>query len=242
MKKFARFAIASGIALVFVTGLWAADFWQAKLFTDWSDKEVAKVGSDSPWAKQVTISMGGGGGGNAEGSGGKKKGGGGGGNTMANDTGPAEGIGAGGAGGGMSQSLTVRWQSALPVKQALVRLKYGMEAGSSTEARQILANNEPDYVVVVAGLNRGMVRGDAEQLKQSLMGSTELVIKGKESIKPKDFRIVGQGKMDAIFAFPRTNPIVEDDKEVEFVCKVGTITVKQKFRLKDMVFNGKLEL
>jgi hypothetical protein len=234
MKKLVTFTLALGVTLVFVISLWAADFWQAKLYTDWNDKEVAKLSSDSPWAKQFTISMGGGGGGGDTGGKRGKKGGD---STLADDTGPGAGIA-----GGMAVNLTVRWQSALPIKQALLKMKFGAEVGTSPEAKQILANNEPDYVIVVAGLNRGMVRGDADQIKQALLGATELVIKGKESIKPKDFRIVGQGRIDAIFGFPKTNPIVEDDKEVEFVCKVGTITVKQKFRLKDMLYNGKLEL
>ena len=164
---------------------------------------------------------------------------------MPNDIAGAEAGGAGGglgAGGGASVSFTIRWQSALPVKQALVKMKYGKEAGTSPEAKQILAAAEPEYVVVVAGLNRGMVRGDADKVKEAMMAATELVVKGKEPIKPDNFRLVGQGKMDAIFAFPKTNPITEDDKEVEFICKIGTMSLKQKFRLKDMVFNGKLEL
>jgi hypothetical protein len=33
-----------------------------------------------------------------------------------------------------------------------------------------------------------------------------------------------------------------DDKEIEFSSKVGTIALKQKFKLKDMAVNGKLEL
>ena len=33
-----------------------------------------------------------------------------------------------------------------------------------------------------------------------------------------------------------------DDKEVEFSTRLGQTMVKQKFHLKDMVFNGKLDL
>ena len=237
------------LTIIFAVGLWAADFWQAKLFTDWSDKEVLKVSTDSPWARQVTVASGGGGGGGEGGGkeGGDKGGKGGGGRGSMGEIGQTSGNGAitgvdtgGGMGGGIS--LTVRWQSALPVMEALVRMKFGAEAGTSAEAKQILSATQPDYVVVIAGLSRGMVRGDADQLKQAMLASTELIVKGKDPIKPKDFRIVGQGKVDAVFAFPRTNPIVEADKEVEFVSKVGNNTIKQKFRLKDMVFNGKLEL
>ena len=41
--------LLTGVALV------AADFWVEKDFTTWSDKEVLKMLTDSPWAKQVRI-------------------------------------------------------------------------------------------------------------------------------------------------------------------------------------------
>jgi hypothetical protein len=121
-------------------------------------------------------------------------------------------------------------------------MSFKGDAATSPEAKQRLEANEPDYVIVVSGLNRGMVVGSPDEVKQAMMAATELVIKGKEPIKPKDFRIVGQGRMDAVFAFPKGNGITEDDKEIEFQCKVGTISIRQRFRLKDMMFNGKLEL
>lgn len=236
MKITAPLSLASGVCVVAVS-LWAADSWQAKLFTDWNDKEVQRISENSPWAKQFSIALGGGGaGGGKSGKGGKGGGGSGGGSTLADDTQGLDG------GGGPSVTFTIRWQSALPIKQALVKMKYKAEAGTSAEAKQLLSATEPEYVVVAAGLNRSMVRGDAEQIKQALMGATQLVVKGKEPIKPDNFRLVGQSRMDAVFAFPKTNAITEDDKDVEFQCMVGTFSLRQKFHLKDMVFNGKLEL
>jgi hypothetical protein len=216
------------LVIIFSACLWAADFWQTKPFTEWADKDLSKMISNSPWAKEFSVEMTG----SAPAGGGDKKG-----TRDRGQTGAAE------AGGGMpSITLTIRWASALPVKEASVRLNFKGDAATSPEAKQRLEANEPDYVIAVSGLNRGMVLGSADELKQAMMGATELVIKGKEPIKPKDFRIVGQGRVDALFAFPRTNPITEDDKEVEFQSKVGTITIRQRFRLKDMMFNGKLEL
>lgn len=220
----------AALVIVFAVGLCAADFWQTKPFTEWTDKDITKLSGNSPWAKEFSVEMGGAmpGGGGGKGGGKTRDGG----QTGAQEAG----------GGAPSLTLIIRWQSALPVKQALVKMKYKEEAATSAEAKQILELNEPDYVVVVAGLNRGLVQGKADELKATMMAATELVIKGKEPIKPKDFRIVGQGRVDAVFSFPKTNPITEDDKEVEFQCKVGTISIKEKFRLKDMVINGKLEL
>jgi hypothetical protein len=48
--------------------------------------------------------------------------------------------------------------------------------------------------------------------------------------------------MDVLFAFPRSMPFTADDKEVEFITKLGTSTLKYKFKLKDMVVNGKLDM
>jgi hypothetical protein len=48
--------------------------------------------------------------------------------------------------------------------------------------------------------------------------------------------------MDLFFVFPKTPAFVLDDKEVEFSTKLGALVVKYKFRLKDMLFNGQLDL
>ncbi len=223
---------------LFTLTLWGADFW-TKPYTDWTDKEVQKIGNSSPWAKEFSVALAGSGG--APGGGSGRRGGGGGGGGGQNNPGSASADDVGGAGGGLT--LYIRWQSALPVKQAVARAKYGAQAASSPDAKQFLETVEPLYVIVVDGLNRGMLGGgDADAIKKTSLEQTALVIKGKEPIKPTDFRMVGQGRISAVFAFPKTNPIDVDDKEVEFQTRVGTLSIREKFRLKDMVLNGKLEL
>jgi hypothetical protein len=234
MKKLAAFVF------LFAFTLWAADFW-TKPYTDWTDKEVQKIGNSSPWAKEFNVALGGGGG--APGGGSGKRGGGGGGQNNPASANAEDPGGLGGGGAGTSLTLYIRWQSALPVKEAVARVKYGAQVGSSPDAKQYLATEEPNYVIVIDGLNRGMIgAGDADAMKKTLLDQTALVIKGKELIKAIDFRLVGQGRISAVFAFPKTNPIDVDDKEVEFQTKLGTVSIREKFRLKDMMFNGKLEL
>ena len=55
---------------------------------------------------------------------------------------------------------------------------------------------------------------------------------------------VGQGDKGivAMVTFPKKDAFSLDDKEVEFSMKLGNATAKRKFKLKDMVFEGKLEL
>jgi len=83
-----------------------------------------------------------------------------------------------------------------------------------------------------------MGRGGAE-MKEMLLKNTSLSIKGKEPIVPTDLQ---SGGATAVFLFPKTVAIDMDDKEVEFSTKLGQTIVKTKFKLKDMVFNGKLDL
>ena len=58
----------AGLRLLLLFGLmtsvgFAADFWITKDFLQWSEKEVTKMLTNSPWARTVSITMGGGGGG-----------------------------------------------------------------------------------------------------------------------------------------------------------------------------------
>ncbi len=233
MKKLVIGGVVCALGALGVTALLAADVWTAKPFTEWTDKDAQKVLQNSPWAKEYSIAMAGGAGG-ADPTNGK---------AGKSGTGQMAADAGGGAASGASVTLYIRWQSALPVKQAVVKMRYKGEAGTSPDAKKFLDNAEDQYVVIVEGLNRGMVRGDAGDIKKELMAQTELMVKGREPIKPIDFRLAGEGmRVNAVFAFPKTVPLTIDDKEVEFDCKVGTFNVKQKFALKAMMFNGKLEL
>ena len=52
-----RLAGTLGLWIVVGAALAAADFWDEKDFTTWSDKEVEKMLSDSPWSRRVTIAI-----------------------------------------------------------------------------------------------------------------------------------------------------------------------------------------
>src|SRR5580704_15090042 len=117
MKKITAGLLGLGVCL------WAADFWQTKPYTEWSDKDIQKIETSSPWSKQVPIALeggGGGGGGSKGGKGGNRAseidGGGNGSNPMGANAGRNAGIqevGGGGAGGGAAMSVTVSWRTAL---------------------------------------------------------------------------------------------------------------------------------
>jgi hypothetical protein len=123
-----------------------------------------------------------------------------------------------------------------------VRLKFGAQAASSPDAKQILDREEPDYTIVVSGPMRSLPKEDTETLKKSIMDDSSLSAPGKD-VKPSDVRIaIDQDVYDIGLHFPRSTAFTLDDKEVEFSTKFGNVTLKSKFKLKDMVYNGKLEM
>jgi hypothetical protein len=256
--------------------LFAADFWKTKDSSQWNSEEINKLLSDSPWARAKTVQtqqsmpqrgMGrrggfgypGGGypGGGYPGGGGGYPGGGGG--------YPGGSNGGGSNGGDGSQAgpmnLTIRWDSALPIQQGLMR----QGAGQADELKAATAATEKYYVVEVLGLrlpqsrNRsssypddqssnsnddsGQRRNQNDALRSQLLDAAQLAPKGKSSIYAQDVQIDGPDGIDGVrFLFPRTNPINAADKEVDFILNIRRIRVEEKFHLNDMQYEGKLAL
>lgn len=243
-------------ALLFVLALtvWAADFWTAKPFTEWNEKEVQKLLTDSPWTAKVGISGGPAAFAGPSGAGGKGGGGGRGGGRSgpqgdaANSDPGVDGGGGGGGGdfggGGVGGvTVTMLWQTALPIKQALAKRQFGAEAGTSPEAKTRLERQEQVYVLTLIGMpgfTLGAAQGDK---KAALLDSTTLTAGSKPPLKATDVQVSGgRGTGNVSFLFPRTTTFTIEDKEMEFSTKFDKTAVKKKFKLKDMVFNGKVEM
>lgn len=241
------------LATVVPAFLSAADVWDAKPFQDWTDKDVQKLVSNSPWARQARAVLGDA----TPVAAGRNKppavG-----DASSNDSGVPKGREPGGAarmGSAPSdfdqgpQSLqqipvVVRWQSALPLRQAQMRGKFGKEAATSQEAQKFLTDEPSIYVVGIAGLAGSIVSaGGGDQAKQTIAEKSTLAVKGKEPLHPVGVDFVPNGSaVDVLIAFPRSMHITLEDQEVEVTSEIGRATVRYKFKLKDMVVRGKLEL
>ncbi len=238
--------------LLFLSALcmWAADFWTTKPFTQWSEKEVQKMLTNSPWTGKVSISTGvaafsgpAGRGGGGRGGGGGGRGGGPQGDSVGADPGIGGGGGFGGGGGGGNITVTLLWQTALPIKQALAKRRFGAEAGTSPDAKALVDRVDQVYVLTLIGMpgfTLAAARGDK---KAALLEATEIMVKGKPPLKPVDVQVSGgRGAGTVSFLFPRTTTFTVEDKDLEFSSKFDKTSVKHKFKLKDMVFNGKVEM
>ena len=227
-----------GVAVLAGT-LWGAGFWDKKEFVQWSPKEVERIFMNSPWSKSVTISMGppvggfsgGGGAGRRRGGGGGGAGGGGAGGPGGGAGGPGGGGGGGGfgggagspRGGGMPQAapqltLMVRFNSALPVKHALVKHNMGESTVLTPAMKQFIESEDDYYVVVVENLPPALAR--FEEAPERLIGTARLRRKKKEDLVPATVEVkVGQ-RVQFIYSFVKTDPIELADKEVEFYFKL----------------------
>ena len=219
-----------GVWLLASVALAAADFWEEKDFTTWSDKEVEKMLNDSPWSQGVRIAVG----------------------SLSeapefrmpqgNIPAPPD------CGGGQFDRIqrfkvTLTWSSALPIRQAQVRLAIGRDAPIPPESQAALEQEQSFYAVTMHGLPPRFAflatMGDA--LKAGAM----LKRKDAQPIAPEDvrlFRVAADQSLQLVFLFPRTDPVTLDHEEVEFVAGLGVTDLKKKFKLEDMVYGGGLEL
>lgn len=203
----------------------ATDFWETKPFLDWSDKEVEKLLNDSPWAAIIAVPL--------------------------PNTGPVPSIesSGGGRGGGEGRGesfgpgprrvkITISWRSAIPLKQAVVRQQAGQHGTVSPDAQAILAKEDEYYVVGIQGL--------PPQLTMAGTGKTIdafLRRDGKPAIPAQQAGVqMMRGGSLLMIGFPRTDPITVDDGDVELDVKLGDLHIKKKFKLKELVFAGKLAL
>jgi hypothetical protein len=201
------------------------EFWNEKMPSDWTDAEIHQLLNQSPWAKEGSIS-----------------------DTTSRGTLGSTAAGAGGSGGGgrraarststtrgstpiaglqVTWKATVRWESALPVREALRR-------GAPGELPE-------DYILNVYGEVPGV---DPDSGLEILKDNTTLEHKG-DQIKLNRIELApGNNVTEAgtLFYFSRLLALKLENKEAIFTTKLGPLKVKCKFTLKDMLYRGNLEL
>jgi hypothetical protein len=149
--------------------------------------------------------------------------------------------------------VTVRWDSALPMTKAWQRAP-GSQVGDPALTEEELKKY---YVISVIGLVAGksskqstrpvasgadgVTSVDPEQMLAGIKSQSHLFFRNKPSVRPDEVRLdASTGALR--FYFPRSNPLGMDDKEVLFSTHYGRLTVRQRFRFKDMLYKGELDL
>ncbi len=249
---------AKTCALVFSVALvsYAEQPWRGKPLAEWTEDDARQVLSNSPWAKLVTPKVErpesgrGGYGGRRGGMGGGIGGMGGGRGGMGGGGGLGGGAGTGYPSGGRSSdpdmggdrepgdrteapsAVTVRWESALPVREAQLKLR-----------QESVGADEPYYAIAISGLPSRIANRDPQELRSRLLSDSYLKLKGKKKIALADVKLLTRDDNAVLLLlFPKNPEITASDKEVEFSSRVAHMEIKQKFPLADMTFDGKLQL
>ena len=147
-----------------------------------------------------------------------------------------------------SLSVLVRWDSAAPVREALRRASNAHDA------------QEPeDYVITIAGLipaghyrsggatetasRSGGTTGlrSPEEIIAAFMSASRLEPRGAPAIRPKNVKLDSETGTVHVF-FSRSASLEQSAKEVTFATRFGGFSVRAKFRVKDMKFQGKVAL
>jgi hypothetical protein len=217
-----------------------APAWANKAIAAWSEKDAWQVLVDSPWAKQVVPSV--------LGSltvGQRKEAG-----NMAADPEGHHGVGLEGFSlfstrgapdpandthiTRRSGRLSVRWESALPIRAAELR---------ANEPDAPVLDGE-DYAIAVYDVNLKVASPDPIGLADTLKKDAVLKIEGRKDVKPSRVALVqmGDNMITAIYFFPRSARLRVEDKRFTFEAQIGRVTLAQYFIPAEMLFQGKLEL
>jgi hypothetical protein len=214
-----RTALMLGLAGSFAPAFGAKEFWNEKKPLDWTNDEIDLLLSKSPWAREAAVSYYGGQNG-----------------PLSNSLPGSHRASSGNASSRTSPSAQspaawraiVRWESALPVREAL-------RAKASPDVEKF-------YILNMVG-DVPSVGADAEGF-ETLKLYTKLEHKGDEihlarvAPAPK----TAQSLAGTLFYFSRGLALRLEDKQARFSTKLGPIDVKCKFTLKEMMYQGNLEL
>lgn len=247
--------------------LFAFSDFQSNDPAQWTSDDVYRILHNSAWTKTVKMSNSGGGGSGSLGDSGNtantsvstpgtagqmpgRMGGGMGRRGMGGSGGTYSRSGRG-SGGTNSKSqpteVTIQWQSAWPV-----RLAAAKNEGQSVTVEP----GGAEYVVAVIGLPLADFGGRAasadsdsttnenvtQRVEDALKKSTSLVRPHHEPLVPSKIEL-DQGKDGrTLFYFPKEDPIRIKDKTVEFRIANGRAAVHKTFALKEMMYQGQLQL
>ena len=236
--------------------------WKDKQIAAWSEDDAKQVLADSPWAKTVTPTlarsedggerrrgggMGGGGGIGIGGIGLGIPGLGGMGRRGGMGGGGYPGGGGGGYPGGPQQrgpndggtysnqppDLKLRWESALPVRSAELKVR-------DTSAPTV---DEGHYAIAVYGVPHRMANADSKDLASQLKKEAALKRDGQKDVKPSSVEVLQRDDGPVVlYLFPRSKEITRQDKRIQFDARIGRLQLTQSFYPEDMTYQGKLEL
>jgi hypothetical protein len=202
----------------------AKEFWNDTKPEEWTPEEIKELLSKSPWAKDSQIK----------------------------DNGQVGSLGSPRAAGRRAQTRSSSQDQTAPSSPAKITWKAFVRWDSALPVREALKSEPKDfqnfYVLnVIGNLPSAVPQEDNPADAAALLylkDNTKLQHKGDEIHLSRVESAPASALSDGgtYFYFSRMLALMPEDKETTFVTKIGPLDVKCKFTLKDMLYRGKLEL
>ena len=139
--------------------------------------------------------------------------------------------------------LTVRWSSALPIRQALALERWGRRGVDQPEAVAFLNEPPSGYVIEIFGMPARLGAEGTKNLERDLKKTARLLLKGHRPIEPLTVEVPEHGEhLSAELHFPRLQSVSAEMGTLEIHAAAGGLEIESKFKLKAMVYAGRLEL
>jgi hypothetical protein len=112
------------------------------------------------------------------------------------------------------------------------------------EARMLLEPEESFYVLEISGVPAATAFRGIADMQAKLFENARLYTGAtNRSIPAAAVYVTNQGSgLHISLRFSKEKPITLEDKELIFLMEYSILKIERKFKLKQMVYNGKLEL
>jgi len=235
MKPVSR-VFPTSLALIIASALCASAQWNKKPFSEWSEKEALKVLNDSPWGQTQNVT------------------------DTSQMTGQAR--------ASSSQSrvaevfnvnIRIRFLSSKPIRQAISHLmeiknRENISPQMAAQLKAFAAADFPDYIVITVLTESDKASALLQQTQASFYKFTTNELKnntylqaGGQRVFIKEYQPPGKDGLGARYIFPRLvdgKPFVTaETSDVLFSSEPdGATALKMRYKIKDMMFDGKLEI
>lgn len=130
-------------------------------------------------------------------------------------------------------SVTLRWESALPVRLAELKSREVEPPTSDSDG----------YCIAVYGVPGDYYKDGPKKLGDPLKDYAFLKREGKKDVKPTSVEVFQrEDGLVVVYVFPFSAEISKRDTLVRFQANIGRVVVDYSFDVSQMEFQGKLEL
>jgi hypothetical protein len=235
MKPVYRVVVVSLLAFILTCPIALSAQWNKKVYTEWSEKDATKLLNDSPWGQTQTLT----------------------------DTSQMTGQGRADSGQSRVQDvfrvhLRIRFLSAKPVRQAISHLmeltnREKISAQLAERLKAFAAADFPDYIVITVTSESDRASRLLQETQASFYKHTTSELKnntyllaGGRRVFLKEYQPPGNDGLGARYIFPKLpdgKPFITPEiGDVLFHSEpLGAVVLNMRYKVKEMMYDGKLE-